>query len=291
MSQGIHAGQYIRPAPPAATFCLTASEGERFLQIIAQSARIRRHYDLFQLLQGEVQYFLPHQILISAWGDLRGPKLQLDVISAIPGVRTGRLDGCDVGGLLNGLYLRWVAEGRRPLLLDNTTDGILMHSACDCALHRSLRGVWSFLLHGIHDARDGTDCLYLTANAGSIAKGADIERFRFLADAVITLIDAGSRRVAGLTSRATTTNLASASRLHLLSAREEEILTWVSKGRTNFEIAEILAISAFTVKNHVQRILRKLGAANRTEAVAKYRQKDRPVQRKRAVGDAVLVAE
>jgi DNA-binding CsgD family transcriptional regulator len=39
------------------------------------------------------------------------------------------------------------------------------------------------------------------------------------------------------------------------------------EGKTNAEIAEVLAISPLTVKNHVQRILRKLDAANRAQAV------------------------
>ncbi len=57
-----------------------------------------------------------------------------------------------------------------------------------------------------------------------------------------------------------------------LSAREKEIIAWVAEGRTNLQIAGILAISPFTVKNHVQRIIKKLGASNRTEAAVRYRQ-------------------
>ena len=55
----------------------------------------------------------------------------------------------------------------------------------------------------------------------------------------------------------------------LLTHREIEILSWTQKGKSNGEIAEILGISQLTVKNHVQKILRKLGANNRTQAVAK----------------------
>jgi DNA-binding CsgD family transcriptional regulator len=56
----------------------------------------------------------------------------------------------------------------------------------------------------------------------------------------------------------------------VLSTREREILRLVSEGKTNIDIAKILAISAFTVKNHMQRIIKKLNAANRTEAVSNY---------------------
>jgi len=54
-----------------------------------------------------------------------------------------------------------------------------------------------------------------------------------------------------------------------LTRREGEILKWAFIGKTNAEIGMILNISEFTVKNHVQNVLRKLGASNRTHAVAK----------------------
>ncbi len=51
-----------------------------------------------------------------------------------------------------------------------------------------------------------------------------------------------------------------------LSWREVEILRLVAVGRSNREIGEELYISGHTVANHVRSILRKTGAANRTEA-------------------------
>ena len=53
-----------------------------------------------------------------------------------------------------------------------------------------------------------------------------------------------------------------------LTPRELEVLAWVAQGHPNKEIAERLAISQRTVKFHVSSIMGKLGAANRTEAVA-----------------------
>jgi len=55
----------------------------------------------------------------------------------------------------------------------------------------------------------------------------------------------------------------------ILTGREVEILTWVEQGKSNNEIAQILGISHLTVKNHVQKILRKLNVQNRAQAVAK----------------------
>ncbi len=54
-----------------------------------------------------------------------------------------------------------------------------------------------------------------------------------------------------------------------LTEREQEILKWVYQGKTNAEIGMILGISMLTVKNHVQKILRKLDVQNRAQAVGK----------------------
>jgi DNA-binding CsgD family transcriptional regulator len=55
-----------------------------------------------------------------------------------------------------------------------------------------------------------------------------------------------------------------------LTARESEVLRAIAAGKTNAQIATALFVTEGTVKSHVKHILRKLGAGNRTEAVAKY---------------------
>ncbi|MBE6477892.1 MAG: response regulator transcription factor [Propionibacteriaceae bacterium] len=55
---------------------------------------------------------------------------------------------------------------------------------------------------------------------------------------------------------------------HGLSRRELEIMTLVSKGMSNREIATHLTITEGTVKNHVHNALRKLGMSNRSQAAA-----------------------
>ena len=53
-----------------------------------------------------------------------------------------------------------------------------------------------------------------------------------------------------------------------LFEREAEVLALVAKGLTNKEIAESLVISDNTARNHVSRILEKLGLPRRSEAAA-----------------------
>ncbi len=52
-----------------------------------------------------------------------------------------------------------------------------------------------------------------------------------------------------------------------LSKREVQVLQLMSKGLSNKEIADQLYIAETTVKSHVSKILNKLGAKRRTEAV------------------------
>lgn len=55
---------------------------------------------------------------------------------------------------------------------------------------------------------------------------------------------------------------------HSLTSREVEVLTWAAQGKSAWEIGEILDIAKRTVDEHVQTAVRKLGAVNRTHAVA-----------------------
>jgi DNA-binding CsgD family transcriptional regulator len=54
-----------------------------------------------------------------------------------------------------------------------------------------------------------------------------------------------------------------------LTGREAEIACWMAQGKTNFEIAVILAIARRTVEKHVEHVLAKLGVENRVAAAVR----------------------
>jgi DNA-binding response OmpR family regulator len=54
-----------------------------------------------------------------------------------------------------------------------------------------------------------------------------------------------------------------------LTSRESEVLLWISRGKANREIGEILAISPRTVNKHLEQIFVKLGVENRASAAAR----------------------
>lgn len=63
-------------------------------------------------------------------------------------------------------------------------------------------------------------------------------------------------------------DMASLQRFHGLTSRESEVLLWVSRGKSNRDIGEILNISPRTVNKHLEQVFVKLGVENRAAAAA-----------------------
>jgi LuxR family maltose regulon positive regulatory protein len=80
----------------------------------------------------------------------------------------------------------------------------------------------------------------------------------------------GAQHAAPDAGRGTMT--AAAGLVEPLTRRELEVLTMLASGRSNHAIASALVVTIDTVKKHVSHILDKLGATNRTEAVARARE-------------------
>jgi DNA-binding NarL/FixJ family response regulator len=121
--------------------------------------------------------------------------------------------------------------------------------------------------------------LILTAEADgdtlrrALAAGADgfllkTARPPELASAIIDVNSGRSVVAASLTGALFAAARATSSPPSPLSDREQEVLQLLANGQTNKEIAATLFVSEATVKTHVENILRKLGVADRTQAVA-----------------------
>ncbi|KAF0161682.1 MAG: LuxR family transcriptional regulator [Rhodocyclaceae bacterium] len=244
-----------------------------FFSILESAPRIERHADLLLWLQGDMQAFLPHQILIAAWGDFtRGP-IYFDAVSPIPYARTAQLDDERTRLLLRGLFDRWLDNGRAPYAMPVAAGllGLQPDSAVPCPW-AALAEAGTVLVHGIKDQRGRYDCLYVLFGAEELAAEPALEVLCLL----LPYLDAAQRQVlhlpeqyppAGQAAEAVPT----AGGDHGLSPREVEIMDWVGRGKTNLEIGMILDISAFTVKNHLRRIFRKLDVINRAQAVARVK--------------------
>jgi transcriptional regulator EpsA len=124
-------------------------------------------------------------------------------------------------------------------------------------------GATQLLVHGIHDAEGRAISLFIFA----CRPGSASQRQGYLVQLLAPSLHAAWVRTQ-LTKRAETgSDKASAG--NVLTVRELDILKWIYLGKSNFEIGAILKISPLTVKNHVQKILRKLNVVNRTQAIGK----------------------
>ena len=106
------------------------------------------------------------------------------------------------------------------------------------------------------------DSLSKALEAG--AKGAILKNVRIaeLRKAIAT-VASGERYVA----EEIELSIASDPPIPVLSDRQQQILQSIARGLTNAEIAKLLDIGSESVKTHINQLLQKIGAANRTEAV------------------------
>jgi transcriptional regulator EpsA len=236
-----------------------AGLGENVSRVVESSREISRPSHLLVWLQGELQKLLPHQVLIVAWGQFATGDIRYNVVS-LPGAEIDQLPHREISPLLRKLYSRWVAHGRQAF---GVATAASEPGAPALALPEAFSSMRSILVHGLNDEHTGRDRLYVTMNSDSSVPAGLNKTFQLL----MPCIDRVLRRISTLRTHQKET--AARAPRTALSEREREILEWVRKGKTNHEIGTILGISQFTVKNHLQRIFRKMDVLNRAQAIGK----------------------
>jgi transcriptional regulator EpsA len=213
-------------------------------------------------VQGALQSLIAHEVLICGLQEGRQIALRVDSFSTAPVdcARLNELFQQDMS-LVPHLIRMW-EENRCQAVLSQTERGPLAGSAL--AREFSRLGASHVLAHGTHDTSGQmTSFFVFSCRPGTVgAKQA------YLADLVVPYLHAAWIRsqVAWPLDRGGANQAAMTG---LLTPRETQILQWIYHGKSNIEIGMILDISPLTVKNHVQRTLRKLNVLNRTQAVGK----------------------
>jgi transcriptional regulator EpsA len=241
---------------------LNESEREALLLNIDVSLRVHTRPQLFSWVQGAMQSLIPHEVLVCGLQEGRQTAMRVDSFSTAP-VDCARLNEMfqqDVS-LVPHLIKLW-EENRCQAVLCETDRGPIAGGMLARELSRL--GVSQVLAHGTHDASGNMTSFFVFAGrpGGAGAKQA------YLADLVVPYLHAAWVRsqVTWPLDRAGANKPA---KTGLLTPREQQILQWIYHGKSNIEIGMILEISPLTVKNHVQKTLRKLNVLNRTQAVGK----------------------
>jgi transcriptional regulator EpsA len=258
---------------------LTAKDLERFYSLVNEVLGVRKHVDLMNWLLGSLQRYLPHEILIAAWGDFHRGVIHYDIISSIPGVRSENAMAEALAPLLTGLFNRWIAQDRKPFVLNVGHESSQWDSMVGSGpIVEAMQNMRSSLVHGINDQRGRHDCLYVFFSKHPKRRRNESNALKVL----MPYIDSALRQVDLLPNQYpqsppvanTEEPSAELSQVDngLLSDREAEIMKWVAMGKTNGEIGSILNVSSFTIKNHMQRIFKKLDVFNRAQAVSTFKQ-------------------
>ena len=234
--------------------------------LVHKSLHIRSHFELLMWLQGDIQVYIPHEVMIAAWGDFSSGAIYVDIISTIPGVRTEQINNNKLITLLRSLFDHWEEHSKTPFTL-NMTKGIFHDTQLGCKeADANLKKMKTALVHGLKDQRVGQDCLYVFIDSAEVVPTIS----RKMAGILVPYIDASLRQLDHLPNQILQAPPTPPEIVGILSNRESEIMDWVMMGKTNQDIGMILNISAFTVKNHLQRIFRKLDVLNRAQAVTEY---------------------
>lgn len=248
----------------------------RFYTLIDEVLGVRRHIDLMRWLQGGLQVYLPHDILIAAWGDFHLGVIHYDVVSALPGVRSESAMAESIAPLLTGLFNRWIVQDRRPFSLNVGHDGFAWEGvATQGPIADAMLSMKSALVHGINDQRGRHDCLYVFFSRHPKRRRNESQAVKILLpyiDTALRQVDLMPNQYAQKQDSSSEGEIASeVAENDVLSEREAEIMKWVAMGKTNGEIGSILNVSSFTIKNHMQRIFKKLDVFNRAQAVSTFK--------------------
>lgn len=234
---------------------LTPIELERLLITMESAQQVYRRYQFYLWSQGALQSFLPHDVLVIGHGEYGIPAFCNEILA-----RTNLLEDRaltrEIDQLVQTMVDAWHRSGCQPRLYCADADA----GAVGASLVRL--GLGHALAHGARE--------FLGDNSGFFVflrmPEPPAHRHAYFAEVLMPYLHTTLHRMLLAEKDSPEKRLHSGLRL---SQREAEVIAMIRDGKTNQQIATLLALSPLTVKNHVQNILRKLEVANRAQAVAK----------------------
>lgn len=250
------------PSAAGAAEVLDFLELESLMLNMDASLRVHARPHFFSWTQGLLQSLIRHEVLICALRNGEPMSFHVDAFSTLP-AEPGRFSEIfrRDASVMPHIVRAWEENRFEPVVLEAGEGTPFAGSALSRELIRL--GATTLITHGTHDAAGQVTSFFTFA----CRDGAVGSRQSYLAQLVVPFLHA-----AWVRTQVNRPAESAGSRSHdagVLTTREREILKWIYHGKSNFEIGAILEISPLTVKNHVQKILRKLNVQNRTQAVGK----------------------
>jgi len=228
-----------------------------FFEVVGSSLAIETPEQFCAWTQGDLQYIFPHEMLVCGVGliDNSNAHIQQLLTCNFPAEyiqnlhKSGGLNSCPV-------LMQWI-QTRRPVLFELSA-GLYQSEWLEKVKHSGLQNIAA---HGQCDLNSQAASYFNFCNISGKLTSRHAALIELLVPHLhVALVRAllGAKNISRKPK----------SGLNGLTEREQEILKWLSSGKTNREIAQVLNISEYTVKNHVQSILIKLKVNTREQAVA-----------------------
>lgn len=251
---------------------ITPDQSEVLLRVIEAAPQVCRRHQFFVWTQGDFQRWLPHKFSVCGSYDREQRNVVFDIFNSIPlpdtvvhDLKSGRSE------VMTAALAAWRKARGQSVMLSLARD--VPPSSLSAALIE--QGYEHLIVHGLTrpGRSDELESFFLFAQPRAAYADVHLQAL----DMLLACVHLAYQRVC-VTERQMVMGRSMSSilmpgqgqpRATPITEREREILLWVRDGLSNQQISEKLGISALTVKNHVQKILRKLGAANRAQAVAK----------------------
>lgn len=246
------------------------------MRVVEAAPHVRRRHQFFIWSQGCLQSLLPHQLAVCGAYRRERKQLAYDTFhSVVLPAAVLELLGDGRTALMRMLGAAWVEGGGRALAVEMATPigskPAALNATDPSAAQRELLldcGIGQLLLHGVSRPQrpDEIESLFVFATPRVCITPQHALHLELL----LPSLHSTWRRVQGLEGdlRRPGAPAGQGPAHSALSARERDILAGLCEGLSNQQVGERLGLSPLTVKNHVQSILRKLGVANRTQAVA-----------------------
>jgi transcriptional regulator EpsA len=232
---------------------------DRLITVLESATKVLKPSHFFAWTQGPLQALIPHEILICGMADGPGQELRLRYFTATRYFKPEHFEAASNprNGLITQVVNHWKAT-HQPCLIPAPSD----KSPCDAQWEKMLHllELRNMAAHG-HLAQHGG----LNAWFGFFRVGDLGHHTAYLLELLLPCITVTYARV--LSHEASASGQTKAL-VNTLSRREMQVLELIRDGGSNQDIADHLAISAMTAKNHVQNIRIKLKVRTRGQAVA-----------------------
>ena len=259
---------------------LTSKHADALVRLVETAPSVTRRPQFFLWSQDSLHSLLPHLVLVCGAYARHKRALVHSVFQSVVISPPALQDLSEpTSALMKACVAEWLGGGGKPLILN--TEHFAGQAQVQALRLQSETGPMQLLVHAVSRPQRLTELesffVLLCPGPGTQTEAQSrlIRHLEFLTpclhatwrrvlstDFALGSDQPATREVDSATGRVPLTDP------QKLTEREHEILIGAREGKSNLQIGQDLNISALTVKNHIQKILRKLGARNRAHAVA-----------------------